>query len=61
MTEKHSLCDPRNTLRISFVRIGLSNNLQRMVSFHRPSIKLSVTSMGHGDISFFETPIDCSN
>jgi hypothetical protein len=27
-----------------------------MVPFHLPSITLSVTSMGHGEISFFETP-----
>jgi hypothetical protein len=31
------------------------------VPFHRPSMMLSVTSMGHGEISFFETPIDHSN
>lgn len=43
--------------RSSFVLIGPSNNRQRMVPFHLPSITPSVASIGHGEISFFETPI----
>jgi hypothetical protein len=43
--------------RSSFVLIGPSSNRHRMVPFHLPSIMLSVTSIGHGEISFFETPI----
>jgi hypothetical protein len=56
VTEEHSLCDLRNTLP-QFVLIGPSNNRQRMVPFHLPSMTLSVASIGHGEISFFETPI----
>jgi hypothetical protein len=47
--------------RNSLVLICPSNNRQRIVPFHRPSMTLSAASMGHGEISFFETPIDCSN
>jgi hypothetical protein len=47
--------------RNSFVLIGPPNNRQRMVPFHRPSMTLSAASMGQGEISFFETPIDCSD
>lgn len=44
--------------RSSFVLIGPSNNRHRMVPFHLPSITLSVASIGHGEISFFETAIN---
>jgi hypothetical protein len=47
--------------RNSFVLIGPSNNRQRIVPFHRPSMTLSVTSMGQGENSFFETPINFPN
>ena len=43
--------------RSSFVLIAPSNNRHRIVPFHLPSITLSVASIGHGEISFFETPI----
>jgi len=41
--------------RSSAVRIGPSNSRQRMVPFHRPSITVSVVSIGHSLISFFDT------
>lgn len=56
VTEKHSLSDLRDTLA-QFVLIGPSNNRHKMVPFHLPSITLSAASIGHGEISFFETPV----
>jgi hypothetical protein len=43
--------------RSSLVRIGLSNSRHRIVPFQRPSTTDSMASIGHGDISFFETGI----
>jgi hypothetical protein len=43
--------------RNSFVRIGPSNSRHRIVPFQRPSTTDSMASIGHGDISFFETGI----
>jgi hypothetical protein len=43
--------------RSSLVRSGPSNNRHRMVPFQRPSMTDSMASIGHGDISFFETGI----
>jgi len=39
----------------SLVRIGPSSKRHRIVPFHRPSITESIASIGHGEISFFET------
>ena len=41
----------------SLVRIGPSVNRHRMVPFQRPSITDSIASIGHSEISFFETGI----
>src|SRR5258708_2639071 len=43
--------------RSSLVRMGPSERRQRMVPFHRPSTTESIESIGHGEISFFETGI----
>jgi hypothetical protein len=51
----------RILVRKSFVLIGPSINRQRMAPFHVPSMTVSVTSMGPGEISFFKTFLDCSN
>src|ERR1700739_589989 len=39
----------------SLARIGFSESRQRIVPFHRPSMTDSMASMGHSEISFFET------
>jgi hypothetical protein len=39
----------------SLVRIGPSHSRHRIVPFHRPSITDNIASIGHGEISFFET------
>ena len=46
--------------RNSLVRIGRSQRRQRMVPFHRPSMTDNVASIGHSEISFFETGIVCA-
>jgi hypothetical protein len=43
--------------RSSLVRMGPSNSRHRIVPFQRPSTTESMASIGHGDISFFETDI----
>ena len=50
---------PGILFRSSYVLIGPPSNRHRMVPFHLPSITLSVASIGHGEISFFETLIAC--
>jgi hypothetical protein len=37
--------------------MGFSSNRHRIVPFHRPSMTESIASIGHGDISFFDTAI----
>jgi hypothetical protein len=43
--------------RSSLVRIGPLDSRHKIVPFHRPSTTDSIASMGHGEISFFETGI----
>jgi hypothetical protein len=61
MTQKLRSVISRILVRKSFVLIGPSINRQRMAPFHVPSMTVSVTSMGPGEISFFKTFLDCSN
>jgi len=44
-------------LRSSLVRIGPSESRHKIVPFQRPSITDSIASIGHAEISFFETAI----